>query len=155
MRLRESQYALTQCTAQIQELQDKINSMSESRDFQDEVCSSRLSYVPSQPGIVSNPCGIPSRDQCQRLDTRILLGISGDVFENSVALIQSPTSIRNGLLHGRYLLSSFNGSVFRSTESLSRNRGEEHRANAEIPREVVNLEFSILHRRNLYAKLHG
>ena len=99
--LRESQFIVTELTAQVQE--DKVRSMSDSREFQDfeSVCSSRLSHVPSQPVIVSSPCGVPSRNHCQRLDTRTLLGISGDVFENSAAPIQSTTSIQKGLLHGR------------------------------------------------------
>ena len=56
--------------------------MSDSRDFQDveSVCRSKLSYVPIQPGNVLSLVGILSRDQSQRLDTRNLLGTSGDVF---------------------------------------------------------------------------
>ena len=112
--LRESQCAATQLTAQIQELQDKVNNMNDSREFQDveAVCSSRLSHVPVHPPFASSPCGNSSRDQCQRPDTRILRGISGDVFENTVAPIESTTSIRKGLVQGRDPVSSFDGSVF-------------------------------------------
>ena len=57
--LRESQFTVTEPTPQIQELQDKENSMNDSREFQDveSVCSSRLSHVPTHPVIVSSPCG--------------------------------------------------------------------------------------------------
>ena len=68
--LQESQFTVTELTAQVQE--DKVRSMSDSRGFQDfeSVCSSRLSHVPSQPVIVSSPCGVPSRNHRQRLDAR-------------------------------------------------------------------------------------
>ena len=112
--LRESQCAVTQLTAQIQELQDKANNMNDSREFQDveAVCSSRLSHVPVQPPFGWSPCGNSSRDQCQRPDTRNIRGISGDVFENTVAPNESTTSIRKGLVQGRDPVSSFDGSVF-------------------------------------------
>ena len=98
------------------------------KKFQDfeSVCSSRLSHVLSRPEIVSSLCGVPSRDHCQRLDTRNLLGISGDVFGNSAAPIASTTSIQKGLLHGKNPVSSFDGSVFLSTgKPVARVRSEE------------------------------
>ena len=96
---------MNELTAQIQELQDKVKSMSDSREFQDveSACSSRLSHVPSQPVIVPSPCGMLSRDYCQRPDTRDLLGTSGNVFEHPSAAVQSTTSVQSGIgmLHGR------------------------------------------------------
>ena len=120
--LRESQFTVTQLTPQNQDLQDKVNSTNDSREFQDveSVCSSRLSYVPIQPVIVSTPCGFPGRDQCQRPDARNLLGTSGDVFENSGAPLEPTTSIQKELLHGRNPVSSFDGSEFSCTVKTRR-----------------------------------
>ena len=108
---RESQCTVTQLTARIHELQDNIDSMNDSRDFQDaeSVCSSRLSYVPMQPRTVSSNCGMLSRDESQRPNTQILLDISGDVFGSSAASMESTT-----LLHGRRPVSPVHGSVFKT-----------------------------------------
>ena len=118
--LRESQFTVTEHTAQIQELQDKVNSMGDSREFQDveSVCSSTLSHVPTQPEIVSRPCGFPSRDQCQRPHTRNLLGTSGDVFEHSAAPVESTTSLKKSCCMDKISFSSFDGSVFSRTGKL-------------------------------------
>ena len=60
--------------------------MNDSREFQDvkKVCSSSLSHVPSKIVIVSSPCGMRSRDCCQRPDARDILSTSGNVVENPV-----------------------------------------------------------------------
>ena len=83
-------------TAQVHELQDRVNSMNDSRDFQDveSVCISRLSLVPSKPVVVPSPCGMPSRECCKRpvFDTRDLHGATCEVFENPAASIESGTS---------------------------------------------------------------
>ena len=59
-----------------------------------------------------------SREYCQRLDTRDLLGTSGKVFENPSAPVESSTSIYRGVLHGRNHITTFDGSVFSSTGKL-------------------------------------
>ena len=73
-----TQFTVTEFRAQIQELQDKANSINDSREFQDveSVCSSRFTHVPTQPVIVSSLCGFPSWDQCERPDTRNFLSTS-------------------------------------------------------------------------------
>ena len=62
--LRESQNPVTQLTAQIEELPDKVNSMSDFRDFQDaqSVCSSWLFVVPMQPCMFPSRCVVHRRD---------------------------------------------------------------------------------------------
>ena len=69
----------------------KRNSMNNSgkRQGTEPVCSARLSHVPSKLAMVPGPCGMLSRDYCQRPapDTRDLQGTSGDVKENSAARI--------------------------------------------------------------------
>ena len=68
---------------QIQELQDKVNSLTDATDFYDPetASSSALSHVPSQPISIPSPRGMISRDSCQQSDTRNSLGTSGQVFE--------------------------------------------------------------------------
>lgn len=57
--LQESQSTLNQLTVQIQEVQDKANSLNESRGFHDPetASSSGLSHVPSHPMIVPSSSG--------------------------------------------------------------------------------------------------
>ena len=78
---REELRETPQLTAQIQELQDKINSMNDSRAFQhaESVRSSRLGNVPMQPNKFSSHCGASDRTH------EIYLGISGDDFGSSAA----------------------------------------------------------------------
>ena len=80
--LRESEATFLELTSPKQELQDRVNFMHDSREFQDveSICSGKISHVPSQPTIVPSPCGTLSRDQSLRPDTWNLLGTSGNVF---------------------------------------------------------------------------
>ena len=89
-RLVEDQDTILELIGKIQELQDEISCMNDSRDFQDaESVRSGLSHVPSQPvsfpphpipgGMLSRSTGMPSRkDGSPSIwDTH---GISGNVF---------------------------------------------------------------------------
>ena len=80
--LRESHAAIQELTSQIQMLQERMNCMNDSREFQDieSICSGKLSHVPSQLAIVPSLCGILSRDQSLPLDTWNLPGTQGNVF---------------------------------------------------------------------------
>ena len=80
--LRESQATIHEVALEIQELQDRVNLMNDSREFQDveAACSGRLSHVPSQQAIVPRLRGMLSRVQSLRPDTWNLLGTSGNVF---------------------------------------------------------------------------
>ena len=55
--LRESHATIQELTSQIQGLQERMNCMSDSREFQDveSICSGKLSHVPSQPAVVPSP----------------------------------------------------------------------------------------------------
>ena len=68
-------------TVQNQELQDKVNSLNDSREFfePETESSSGLSHVASQP-IIPGRRGMLSRDSCLQLDTRNSFGVSGHVF---------------------------------------------------------------------------
>ena len=63
--LRKSRATLQELPSQIQEMQDRMNYMNNSREFQDvkSICSGKLSRVPSQAVIVPSLCGMLSRDQ--------------------------------------------------------------------------------------------
>ena len=98
--LRESQATMQDLMSQIQELQEEVNLMIDSREFQDveSVCSGKLSHVPSQPAIVPSPRSVPSRDQSLRLDTWNLFGTQGNVFDSPRAINSSSTPYQ-GMLH--------------------------------------------------------
>ena len=81
---KKSQSTRNQLTVQIQELQDKVNSLNESSEFYDlETASSfRLSHVPSHSNSIQSPHGMLSRDSGLQPDTRNSSGTSGNVFED-------------------------------------------------------------------------
>ena len=98
--LRESQATIHDLTSQIQELQERVNVMNDSREFQDvhSVCSGKLSHVPCQPAVVPSLRGMLSRDQSLRPDTWNMYGTSGNVFDSPLAPINSSsTPYREGL----------------------------------------------------------
>ena len=80
--LRESHATIQELTSQMQELQERMNYMNDSKEFQDEesICNRKKSNVPSQPAIVPSLGGMPSRDPSLRPDTWNLLGTWGNVF---------------------------------------------------------------------------
>ena len=94
-RLIENQDTINELTARIQELQNEVNCLNDSRDFQDaESVRSGHSHVTSQPvsfplfpdlgGMLSRSLGMPSRREGPPSiwDTH---GISGNVFVNPTA----------------------------------------------------------------------
>ena len=70
-KLRESHATIQELTSQVQELQERVNDMNDSREFQDfeSICSGKLSHVPSQLAVVPSPRSMLSRDQSLRSDT--------------------------------------------------------------------------------------
>ena len=92
--------AILDFTAKIQELQNEVNCMNDSRDFKDAASvRSELSHVPTQPaffplfrdpgGMLSRSLGMPSRNNGPPSiwDTH---GISGNVFANPTASSSAP-----------------------------------------------------------------
>ena len=77
----ECKSTVNQLEVQIQELQEKVNSLSDAREFYDPetASSSGLSHVPSQHMSISSPTGLIGRDSCLQPDTRNSLCISGHV----------------------------------------------------------------------------
>ena len=96
----ENQDTIHELTARIQELQNEVNCMNDSRDFQDaESVRSGLAHVPSQPallplyrdpgGMLSRPGRMLSRND-KPPDIWDTHGKSGNVFVNPPASSSSP-----------------------------------------------------------------
>ena len=99
-KLVEDRDAILELTARIQELQNEVNCMNDSRDFKDaESVRSGQSHVTSQPasfplfqspgGMLSRSLGMPSRNDGPPSiwDTH---GLSGNVFANPTASSSAP-----------------------------------------------------------------
>ena len=71
----------------IQELQDKVTSVDNAKEFYDPetACCSRLSHVPNQFMSVPSPRNIISRESWLQLATRNSLGTTGHIFEGLLA----------------------------------------------------------------------
>ena len=92
-RLIENQDTINELTARIQDLQNEVNCVNDSRDFKDaESVRSGLSHVPSQPALFPpfrDPGGMPSRND-RPPDIWDTHGISGNVFVNPTASSSAP-----------------------------------------------------------------
>ena len=108
-RLVEDQDTILELTGKIQELQNEIYCMNDSRDFQDaESVRSVHSHVSSQPvffpphpvprGMLSRSFGVPSRREGPPSiwDTH---GISGNVFADPVASSTASTGVDGPSVH--------------------------------------------------------
>ena len=82
----ESKSTVTQLMVQIQELQDTLNSLSDTRKWFDLETAFGLYHVPSQPMSIPSPGGLISSDSCLQPDTRNSCGTSGHVFEDLLAI---------------------------------------------------------------------
>ena len=99
-KLVEDRDTIDELTARIQELQNDVNCMNDSRDFQDaESVRSGQSHVASQPaffppfrdpgGMLSRSVGMPSRND-RPPDIWDTHGMSGNVFANPTASSSAP-----------------------------------------------------------------
>ena len=68
---------------QTQHLQNKVNFLSDAREFYDPETASSFgaTHVPSQPSTIPSPRTMPCRDSGLPHDTRNIVGTSGNVFE--------------------------------------------------------------------------
>ena len=80
----EIQSTVNKLTRQIKELQEVINSLSESQDFKDlETAScSGSAHGPGKQSVFPSFSSFAGRDQCHHFNTRDLRSLSGDVFDN-------------------------------------------------------------------------
>ena len=70
--------AVSQLLTQIQDVQNKVNSLSDAREFYD---SETATHGSSQPSTLASPRTIRSRDSGVPHDTRNVMGTPGNVFE--------------------------------------------------------------------------
>ena len=84
---------VSQLLTQIQELQNKVNSLSDAREFYDPetASTSGASHVLSQPFTIPSPRTKPCRDSGWPHDKRNIVGNSGNVFERLPAREGPPT----------------------------------------------------------------
>ena len=90
--LRENHETIQQLTSQLQQMQELINSMSDSGKFQDveSNCSGRLSHVSSQLVMIPSSRSLLSRDERLPLDTWNQSGLQKNVFGNQFSTFESP-----------------------------------------------------------------
>ena len=83
-KLRESHETIQRLTSQMQEMQEKMNSMSDSGEFQevDSNHSGRVSFVPSQPAGSPSSLSMLSCDKRLPLDTWNMSGLQENAFGN-------------------------------------------------------------------------
>ena len=83
-KLRESHDTIQRLTSQIQELQERMNCMNDSGEFQDVELNyvGNLSHVPSQLAVIPSPPSMPSCDKRLPLDTWDTSGSQENVFGN-------------------------------------------------------------------------
>ena len=79
--------SVIQLLTSIQDLQNKVNILSDAREFYDPESgsSSGPTHVPSQPLTLPSPKTMPCRDSGLPHDTRNFTGVSGNVCERLLA----------------------------------------------------------------------
>ena len=129
---KESKSTVNQLMVEIQELQDKVNSLSDAGELYDPETarSSGLSHIPNHDVIFQRPRGLPSRDSCLQFDTRNLFGASGTVFEDPLAPSE-PTASCSSNLYESSLAATH-------CELVSLNTGRSVAKGDELPRNTHN-----------------
>ena len=81
-KLTENHESIQQLTSHLQQMQQQTNSMNDSGDFQDVESNygGRLSYVSSQPAMISSSRSLLSRDKILPLDTWNQSGLQENCF---------------------------------------------------------------------------
>ena len=91
-KLRENHETIQHLTSQLQEMQEQMNSMSDSGDFQDvesNFCG-RSAHVSSQPVMIPSSRSLLSRDKRLPLDTWNQSGLQENVSGNQFSTFDSP-----------------------------------------------------------------
>ena len=98
-KLRENHETIQKLTSQLQEMQDQMNSVNESGEFQEVESnnSGRLSYVCSQPAMIPSARSMLSRDKRLPLDTWNASGLQENVFGNQFSTFDSPRDHPQGI----------------------------------------------------------
>ena len=137
---------MNQLLSQIQELQDKVNSLNAEKEFYDPdtASSSGMSHVLSQPSRISSPGGTVSRDSCLPHGARNSMGTSGHVFEDQPVLEGAIPIILRG--PKEFLASS-------SCELRPGNTGSTKRHGEGLRRDPPSSTI-VSYWRNLFSKLY-
>ena len=91
-KLRENHGTIQQLTSHVQQMQEQMNSMNDSGDFQDVKSKNcgRLSHVSSQPVMIPSSRSLLSRANRLPRDTWNQSGLQENVFGNQVSTFDSP-----------------------------------------------------------------
>ena len=142
-KLRESHATIQELTSQIQELQERVNCMSDSGDFQDTEpnYSGQFSHAPSQPRSML------SRDRSMPFDTWNMSEIHGKrffFFCNPRPMFDSTHPPYQGILHSANPCATgsiFSAGKYRRPFARGEERIWEHNTNADVCKKAVNHEF--------------
>ena len=99
--LRECHDTIQRLTSQVPELQESVNCMNDSGEYQDmeSNCSGQLSHVPSQRAVIPSPRSMLSRDTRLPRDTWNLSEPQGNVSGNPRPMFDSSETSYQGILH--------------------------------------------------------
>ena len=139
---------------QIQELQDKVNSFNDAKEFYDPETtnSSGVSHVPSPAMSIPSPRGMISRDSCLQSDTRNPLATSGNVFEGLLAR-SAPSSAFFGNSKN-FAPSSCRLKPIDTGQNCGQEPQSLYNTNSSLCQEVFDLESFLSCRRDFSSKLH-
>ena len=132
--------------SQIPELQERVNCMNDSGEFQDieSNYSGKISHVRSQPAIVLSPRSMPSCDKRLPIDTWNLSGSQGNRFCQSTFYVRFITDIlsRNSSLYDTKCHRCDSSACLHRATCRTRWRTNwEHDNNADVWKKAVNHEF--------------
>ena len=101
-KLRESHDTIQRLTSKMQEMQEQMNSVNDSGEFQEMESnhSGKISYVPSQQAVILSPRSMLSREKKRLpLDTWNLSESQGNVFGHPRPMFDSSQTPYRGFLH--------------------------------------------------------
>ena len=98
-KFRESHETIQRLTSQLQSMQEQMNSMRDSGEFQEVGSnhSGRLSHVPSQPEVIPSSSSMFSRDKRLPFDFWNAHGLQENVFGNHFSTFGSPGNPSQGI----------------------------------------------------------
>ena len=100
-KFRENHETIQQLTSQLQEMQEQMNSVNDSGDFQDVESnySGRLSHVSSHPAAIPSYRSLLSREKRLPLDTWNTSVLQENVFGDQFSTFDSPRDHPQGIHH--------------------------------------------------------
>ena len=101
-KLGKSHHTIQRLTSQFQCMQEQMNSMSDSSEFQEVESnhSGRLSHVPSQSEMIPSSSSLLSRDKRLPFETWNTSGLQENVFGNQFSTYGSPGDHSQGIQFG-------------------------------------------------------